>query len=137
MIEATKSKTGKHAARQLLVLYFENGEKTILQDYKESSPTRGTYSRGFARKIDFERISKIPGLAYIIHIYLIRNLRSHVKGRIKVFDKNRTLLYEAVLRNRKIRRVRGDKSYSWIIEDAIRTIGLEDYVRRYNHNTGV
>ncbi|MEB3789768.1 MAG: hypothetical protein GSR72_07760 [Desulfurococcales archaeon] len=135
IIEASKSRTGKHASRKLAVVYYKNRKEVITKPTgprTKQEHTRTVYARGQSFITELED----PDIEYIVYVELIRNLRGHVKGYLYVYDREGRLLYEAVLRKRKIRRVSGNKQYSWLVEDAIKSIGLEGYVRRYNHDTG-
>ncbi len=135
IIEASKSRTGKHASRKLAVVYYKNRKEVVTKltsTTTKQEHIRTVYARGQSVIIELDN----PDIEYIVYVELIRNIRGHVKGHLQVYDRNGRLLYEAVLRKRKIRRVSGGKQYSWLVEDAIKSIGLEGYVRRYNHNTG-
>ena len=130
-VEATKSLSGKHAARKIIILYKSDGSKLLI-DKPTNQGERGTYKRGIAGKVEV-----IPDdIEYVVEAYLVLNPQGRLKGWFNVYDKNgRSLLY-AILRKRKIRRSRGDKSLFWLVEDAVRLLGLENYIRRYNPNTG-
>ncbi len=135
IIEASKSRTGKHASRKLAVVYYKNRKEVVTKPTGTGSRQeqgQTVYARGQSAIVELDA----PDIEYIVYVELVRNLRGHVKGRLQIYDRDGRLLYEAVLRKRKIRRVSGDKQYSWLVEDAIKSIGLEGYVRRYNHNTG-
>ena len=135
IIEASKSRTGKHASRKLAVVYYKNRKEVVAKptgSRAKQEHLRTVYARGQSVIVEVAD----PDIEYIVYVELIRNLRGRVKGHLQVYDRDGRLLYKAVLRKRKIRRVSGDKQYSWLVEDAIKSIGLEGYVRRYNHNTG-
>ncbi len=130
-VEATKSVSGLHAARAVVVLIHSDGSAEIVS--KPAIQGRGTYKRGVAGVVKLE----VPRGSLVVHAWLILNSRGHIKGLFKVFNDEGELVLEARLAKRKIRRLRGDPKYAWSIEKALEVLGLSKHVRRYNWNTGV
>ncbi len=130
-VEATKSVSGLHAARAVVVLIHGDGSTEIIS--KPSVQGHGTYRRGVAGVVKLE----IPPGSLAIHAWLILNSKGHIKGLFKVYNDKGELVLEARLTKRKIRRLRGDPKYSWSIEKALEVLGLSKHVRRYNWDTGV
>ena len=128
-VEATKSRTGLHAARSVVVI-VGRGEARIID--KPTARSRGTYSRGLAGEVDVEAN---PG-DHVVWVWLARNPRGRVTGRVRVYSWKGDLLLEAVIRKRKVRRSRGDPSLGWVVETALSALGLSSYIRRYNWATG-
>jgi hypothetical protein len=67
----------------------------------------------------------------LVYVYLVKNLRNHVKGYIEVYSNDGRLLYRAVYRKLKLRRGTGDPSYAW----AVRRVA--DYLKLYVKNTNL
>ncbi|MEB3846742.1 MAG: hypothetical protein GSR74_02050 [Desulfurococcales archaeon] len=128
-VEATKSITGLHASRSLVIILNDN-QYSIIEKPSKTGP--GTYKRGVAGTTS---VTLPPG-SLAVHVNVVLNPRGHVKGRFRVYSYDGRLLLEAVMRRRKIRRVRGDASYAWAVERAVQVLGLERHVRRYNWGTG-
>jgi hypothetical protein len=127
----TKSRTGKHAARKIVIVYTADGERRVYWKPAQNMG-KGTYSRGIAG------IVEVPENAeYVVLAYLVRNGRGHVKGWISVYSSRGDELLKVKLYRRKLRRSFGDSSLKWIIDDVISVLQLEDYIRRVNLNTGV
>ncbi len=129
LLEATRSRSGKHAARRIAVI-VEPGRVRVVE--KGSSPAKGTYVKGTASYAELDP----PKGGYIVYMVLVRGLRGRVTGRIHVYDHHGRLVLEAKLVKRKIRRVRGDARLSWVVEAAVNSVGLSAYVKRYNWATG-
>lgn len=129
-VEATKSRTGLHAARSV-VLVIEGDQVSIIS--RPVIPGKGTYSRGTAGYVEVE----VPPNGVIVHFWLVLNPRRRVKGVIRVYGFDGQPVLEARLAKRKIRRISGDPSYAWAIEKAVEKLKLSRHVRRYNWATGV
>jgi len=65
----------------------------------------------------------VPQGWYLVYVYLVKNLRGHVKGFIEVYSPDAQLLYRAVYRKLKLRYSYGDPRYAWIVEKVV------DYLR--------
>jgi len=130
LVEATKSRTNLHAARKLAIVFLPSGNYEVYE--KPEIKGKGTYARGVAGYVSLNP----PKGSLISHVNLVLNPRRRVSGRIRVYSSEGLLVLEAVLRKRKVRRVRGDPSYRWVIERTLRILGLESHVRRYNWRTG-
>jgi hypothetical protein len=125
-LEKSKSRSGKHAARSIVLLVSEQGE------VKEAKPTqlrsiRPLYAVGEA----YEAAYRVPPGHFLVYVYLVKNLRNHVKGYIEVYSNDGRLLYRAVYRKLKLRRGTGDPSYAW----AVRRVA--DYLKLYVKNTNL
>lgn len=129
-IEASKSRTGLHAERRLLLVFRRDG--SVERILTGSSRAKGTYSKGAAwdASVDLE-----PG-DVAVYVRLVRGPRGRVKGFMEVYDSDGNMTFRAVLRRRKARASTGDPSYASYVERAIEMLGLGDFVRRYNWSTG-
>jgi len=128
-LEASKSRSGLHAARMIALLVSRDEARIIDTRVGGGKPT---YSRGWAGTVEVD----VPPGHYLVHGRLVLTPGGRVKGRFWVYDWEGRLVLEAVLRRRKVRRVRGDPSLSWVVEKAVEKLGLARYVRRYNWSTG-
>lgn len=126
--ESTKSRSGLHAARRLAVRVVSGSVEVV---DPAVSGGKGTYSRGRAGYVEVD-----PQGGYIVYVELVRNSQGRVKGRFTVYDATGEARLTAVLRNRKIRRSRGDAKLAWVVEAAVAALGLSGYVKRFNWNTG-
>ncbi|KSW12270.1 hypothetical protein CF15_05845 [Pyrodictium occultum] len=117
-MERSKSRSGKHAARSLALLVSEDGQ-IVEPRPRMVREERPLYSRGSAY---IASVAVPPGW-YLVYIYLVKNLRGHVKGYIEVYSHDAQLLYRAVYRRLKLRYSRGDPRYAWIVQ------GVVDYLR--------
>lgn len=129
-VEATKSRSGLHAARSIILVIHGDSVRVI---DKPTHPGRGTYSRGTAGLAEVD----VPEGGVLVHAWLILNPRGHVKGLLRVYDSSGKLVLAARLSRRKIRRIMGDSSYAWAVEKAVDYLKLSKHVRRYNWRTGV
>jgi len=118
-LERSRSRTGKHAARSLVLLVSESGEVVEARPrlYRRVKPL---YSKGEAFEASFE----VPPGWYLVYVWLVRNLRGHVKGYIEVYSRDAELLYRAVYRRLKLRRSRGDPRYAWIVRRVVEHLRL-------------
>lgn len=124
-IEKSRSRTGKHAFRALVLEVCGGG-------IREAKPRRRVrvkpvYSRGEA----FEGIFEAKCI--LVHLSLVKNLRNKVKGIIRVFHEGREVLRVKYV-DEKIRRVCGDRAYHRVVEDVIRYLRIP--YRRINMSTG-
>jgi hypothetical protein len=78
-VESTKSKTGLHAIRKIIVVFRKGKEEIINEPLIEG---KGTYKIG---KSGYASLNLEPN-EYIVHIILVRNLKNRVKGRFKVYN---------------------------------------------------
>jgi hypothetical protein len=128
-VESTKSKSGLHAMRKMIVV-FKKGKEEIINEPAEEG--KGTYKTG---KSGYVNLNLEPN-EYAVHIVLVRNLKNRVKGRFKVYNHEGQEMLEVKYEKLKIRRSWGDKSLSWLIDKSIELIGLSNYVRHKNYGTG-
>lgn len=125
-VEATKSRSGLHAARSIVIVF--TGDTARLIENPET-PGKGTYSRGQAGTVSVEA-SRV-----VVHARLTLNPRKRVKGYFTVYAGGSEVL-RAKLSKRKVRLVRGDPGYAWSVEEAVRLLKLSSHVRRYNWGQG-
>ncbi len=124
-VEKSKSRTGKHAVRDIVLIINNNGD--ILEPkYRSMQKTGPIYSKGEAYIVSFN----VPENHYAVQVHLVRNLRGHVKGYIEVYDHDGRLVYRVVYHKLKIRYSKGDPSYSWIIRRVAEHLNLP--VKHYN-----
>ncbi|AFZ70333.1 hypothetical protein Calag_0575 [Caldisphaera lagunensis DSM 15908] len=128
-VESTKSKTGLHAMRRMVVIIRKDKEEIIKDPIEEG---KGTYKEG---KSGYVNLNLNPN-EYAVHVILVRNPKNKVKGRFIVYDHEGKALLEVKYEKLKIRRSWGDKNLSWIIDRVIELIGLSNYVRHKNYATG-
>ncbi len=126
-VEASKSRSGLHAARGVVVLVSPTGEARLL-DVKPALPGRGTYTRGWGSPVEVN----VPDGWFLVNAWLVLNSRGHVSGIFRVYNSSGDEVLRARLRRRKIRMSRGDPRYGWIVEKAVEALGLSKHVRRYN-----
>ncbi len=110
-VEKSKSRSGKHAIRDIVLLVSNKGE------IKEPRPrlqqaTKPVYSRGEAYHVYID----VPEGWYLVQVHLVRNLRGHVKGYIEVYSDTGERLFRAVYRKLKLRYSDGDPQYAWIVQ---------------------
>ena len=129
-VEMTKSRTGRHAARKIVVIVPPEGKARIIS--KPDIRDRGvaTYARGWAGWANVE------GGSYTVLFRLVRGPSGRVSGEVTVYGPQGDPLLEMVLRRRKLRRRRGRRDLGWVIEEALKAIGLDSHVRRINLRTG-
>ena len=131
VVEATRSRRGGHIARAVAVVVGPKGTR-LVRPGEGSRRVRGTYSRGSAYAV---RVELEPGEALVV-ARLVRGSRGRVKGEFLVYNHEGRLVLEAVYRKLKVRRRRGDPGYAWAVEEAVKALGLERYVKRFNWATG-
>ncbi len=124
-IEKSKSRSGKHAVRDLVLVVTGDG-KVVEPKLKVVQALKPTYSRGEAYLVKLD----VKEGEYPVYIHLVRNLRGHVKGYIEVYNKEGELLYRAVYRKLKLRYSKGDDMYAWIVETVANHLNLP--VKRAN-----
>jgi len=126
-VERTVSRSGLHAATALVVIVRGGGGyEVITRPHKAGD--RGTYARGYAGKVT---VSLGPG-DFAVHVRLVKTPSGRILGSFTVYNHEGREVLRAVYRRLKIRRSRGDPSYSWVVEEAVKRLGLDRYVRRYN-----
>ncbi|BES81406.1 hypothetical protein [Pyrodictium abyssi] len=113
-IEMSKSRSGKHAVRSLALLVSENGE-IVEPRPRITQKEKPLYSRGSA----YTASIAVPQGWYLVYVYLVKNLRGHVKGFIEVYSPDAQLLYRAVYRKLKLRYSYGDPRYAWIVQKVV------------------
>ncbi|ABM81042.1 hypothetical protein [Hyperthermus butylicus] len=124
-IEMSKSRTGRHAARSLALLVSEEGD-IVEAKPRRIAETKPLYSRGRAYIASID----VPEGWYLVYVYLVKNLRGHVKGYIEVYSRDAELLYRAVYRKLKLRFSKGDPHYAWIVRRVAEYLKLP--VKNYN-----
>ena len=128
-VEATKSRTGIHAERRLVLVFKPNGVVQRIMTGTERD--KGTYSKGSAWKVE---VSLDPG-DVAVYVRLVRGPRGVVTGWFEVYNSQGEQVFRAVLRRRKVRASRGDPSYAGYVEKTLEVLGMDDYVRRVNWST--
>ena len=118
-IEKSRSRTGKHAVRSLALLVSPEGEVAEPKP-RIVNKVKPLYRVGEA----YESYYTVPPGWFLVHVWLVKNLRGHVKGYIEVFDSDGRLVYRAVYRRLKLRRSTGDPSYAWIVRRVAEHLGL-------------
>ncbi len=109
-LEKSRSRSGKHAVRALALLVSEKG------DVMEPRPRMTNRAKPLYRKGEaYEAFYNVPDGWYLVYVWLVRNLRGHIKGYIEVYDGEGRLLYRAVYRRLKLRRSMGDPRYAWVV----------------------
>jgi hypothetical protein len=125
-LEKSRSRTGKHAARALALLVSPEG-RVVEPRPRMTSPVKPLYRRGEA----YEAYYQVPEGWFLVYVWLVRNLRGHVKGYIEVYDSEGRMVYRAVYRRLKLRRSSGDPSYAWIVRR------VADYLKLPVKNTNL
>ena len=110
-VERSKSRSGKHAVRDLVLLVSSRGEVREPRP-RLQQPTRPIYSRGEAYHVYID----VPEGWYLVQVHLVRNLRGHVKGYIEVYSDTGEKLFRAVYRKLKLRYSEGDPQYAWVVQ---------------------
>ena len=124
-IEMSKSRTGKHAVRSLALLVSDKG------DVVEAKPKRVTETKpSYSRRRGYIASIEVPEGWYLAYVYLVKNLRGHVKGYIEVYSRDAELLYRAVYRKLKLRFSKGNPRYAWIVRRVAEYLKLP--VKNYN-----
>ncbi|ALL01165.1 hypothetical protein Pyrde_1117 [Pyrodictium delaneyi] len=113
-IEMSKSRSGKHAVRSLALLVSEKGD-IVEPRPRMTQREKPLYSRGSA----YIASISVPKGWYLVYVYLVKNLRGHVKGYIEVYSPDAQLLYRAVYRKLKLRYSAGDPRYAWIVQKVV------------------
>jgi hypothetical protein len=124
-VEKSKSRTGKHAVRDIALLVYQDGRVEEVK-VKSKYPVKPVYSRGEAYLVHVEAK---PGV-YPVQVHLVRNLWGHVKGYIEVYGPDGVAIYRAVYRKLKLRYSRGDDRFAWIVELVAKHLNLP--VKRVN-----
>ncbi|BFI74198.1 hypothetical protein [Sulfurisphaera ohwakuensis] len=107
-LENSKSKSGKHAIRTLI--YVIEGENFYeFKSFKTKKKLQGIYKVGEAQLID------LPSDKTFVYIYLIKNIKNRVKGKVIVYDNGQISLVMNY-RKLKLKLVKGDKKYAEIIK---------------------
>jgi hypothetical protein len=130
-IERSVSRTGRHAARRVAVIIRSNGAIEVVGE-----PSRRgsgcTYSKGVCGVAE---VRLDPG-DVAVEVRLVRSHSGRVSGEFVVYDHTGSPVLVAVYRRLKVRRSRGDPSYAWAVEAAVKALKMERYVRRFNWRTG-
>lgn len=128
--ELSKSRSGKHAFRQLALIVRSDGSVERIEKPAIRRSIKPLYARGSAYEIYVE----IPEGSYAVQLKMVKNLRNKVKGVIEVYDRDGRLLLRAVYRDEKVRRSRGDSSLEWVVRRVLDYLNIP--YRRVNMGTG-
>jgi hypothetical protein len=104
--------------------------KEVQELKKEKITTK--YRKGEAFKIIVEPPQDEK--TYILDVYLLKNLKGHISGRIKVINNNGDVVLECVYRKMKVRRVRRSSHLIWAVKKLLEKLKVP--VKRYNVKTG-
>ncbi|MEB3755496.1 MAG: hypothetical protein GSR79_01350 [Desulfurococcales archaeon] len=126
VVELTKSRTGKHAARRMAFIVNEHGGITELASGDICEECK-TYAKGEAKRVKVKELSRDE---YLVIVRLVRNTRGHVLGEITIYDWRQEPVFRAVYRKLKLRKNFGASRYAWI--PRIIADKLKLYVKRYN-----
>jgi hypothetical protein len=128
--EDTVSRTGGHRAVAIALVVSKQGvvDARKVEGTRLQSEGRGVYSRG--KRLVYS-VPLRPG-ELAVQLLLVRNTRGWVKGWLSVIDHNGEEVYRAVIRELKARYSKGDPSYAWAAEAALRHLGLHKKLRRVN-----
>ncbi len=129
-VEMTRSRSGRHASRRLLIV-FRGGRTEVISAPEERRPDLKTYARGLAGEVEIPKDAEVA-----VYVSLVRNPRGHVKGYFDVLSPQGQLLLRMKLVRRKLRRVEGSEQYGEYIERALKLLKLDSYIRRINYGTG-
>ncbi|BBD72714.1 hypothetical protein HS1genome_1103 [Sulfodiicoccus acidiphilus] len=110
LLENSKSKSGKHAARALAL---EVRQDSLVEVNAQGKKAKPTYSVGEAMTID---VSKVRGT--VVYMRFVRNLKKKVEGEVVVIRENNVLL-KMKYRKLKLKRVEGDSSYVELVKRAM------------------
>ncbi|BEP17591.1 hypothetical protein PYJP_09430 [Pyrofollis japonicus] len=110
-IEKSKSRRGKHAVRDIVLLVSAEGDVKEARP-RIAHPVKPVYSKGEAYRVYLD----VPEGWYMVQVHLVRNLRGHVKGYIEVYSPAGELLLRANYEKLKLRYSKGNPQYSWIIQ---------------------
>ncbi|MCE4628108.1 MAG: hypothetical protein F7C34_03045 [Desulfurococcales archaeon] len=130
-VELTRSRTGRHAARQIVVIVEGRGRSRVLGRPETLDRGVATYTRGQAGYVLLKGFE-----GYAVHFRLVRGPGGRISGEIRVYSPDGREFLSMVLRRRKLRRRCGDPGLAWVVEEALRAIGLDSHVRRMNVETG-
>jgi hypothetical protein len=123
--ELSKSRTGKHAVRRMVLIVSKDG--SVRKPEGRGGRVKPIYAEGEARLVE---ISDLRDNEVAVYIHLVRNPRGRVKGYMEVYDRDGALVYRAVYRKLKLRYSKGNPRYSWAVRIAAEHIRLP--VKRYN-----
>jgi len=124
VVEASRSRSGVHVERKLAFI-VSRGE--LIEVRGGGELVKPTYSRGEAR---LYKVNLNPG-ELAVQIRFVRGLKGRVRGYMVVYDSRGVEVYRVVVRKRKIRPSRGDRSYHWVVERVVERLGLNKYLRKY------
>jgi hypothetical protein len=125
-VELTKSRTGLHARRSVVVILGHGRQEVISKPVK---PGKGTYSRGEAGTVT---VTLNKGEVAVL-ASLTMGLRRRVKGLFMVYDDSGALRLKVKYERLKLRYSEGDPELSWTVDRAVEALGLTPYVRRRNY----
>jgi len=129
--ELSRSRTGKHAYRQLPLMVKPDGTVERIAKVNAKRNVKSLYSRGYAYEIYVD----VPKDAYAVQLKMIKNLRNNVKGVIEVYDSEGRLRLRAVYRDGKVRRSRGDPALERVVRRVLEYLNIP--YRRINMGTGI
>ena len=114
--EYSKSRSGKHILRRIILLYIKDKGLIPLSKAKDRivrvEEASKTYRRGKARKY----FVKLMHGDYLIDARFVKNFLGRVKGEIKIYNYKGELVYKAKYIDGEIRRSIGSKIYEWLLE---------------------
>lgn len=102
LLENSKSKSGKHMLRSLIFKVINGDISQVDLPGKKVTPTY---------KIGEARVVNIPSNGIYVYIYLLRNLKGRVTGKVIVFDSGRPVLVMKY-RKLKLKLIDGEEKYS-------------------------
>ncbi len=124
--EMSKSRTGKHAVRDIVLVASLDEHRVEKPKVRRREKAKPVYAKGEAHQV----LVTLRDNQVAVQVHLVKNLRGYVKGYIEVYDKNGVKVFRATYRKLKLRYSCGDPSYSWVVEEVAKTIGLP--VKRAN-----
>ncbi len=128
-IELSRSRTGKHAFRALPIL-FDLEKRTFIEIKPCGKKVKPMYSKGEAYLCNID----VPSSCLLIYLTFVKNLRNRVRGYIDIISPDGRTVLRVKYVDYKIRRVCGDPTYGWIIEELCSFLKIP--YRRINMKTG-
>ncbi|QIW24140.1 hypothetical protein EWF20_08295 [Sulfolobus sp. S-194] len=107
-LENSKSKSGKHAIRTLIYV-IEGDNFYEFKSFKIKKQIQGIYRVGEAQLVD------LPNDKTFVYIYLIKNIKNRVKGKVIVYNNGQIGLVMNY-RKLKLKLIKGDRRYAEIIK---------------------
>ncbi len=132
VVETTRSRRGGRHISVARAVIVGGAAPRVLGPGDASRPMRGTYSRGAAGLVS---VDLSPG-ELLVHVTLRRGPSGRVTGEAVVYEHDGRQVLRAVIRKLKVRRSSGDPSYGWAVEEALKALGIDRYIKKYNWSTG-